>query len=74
MQENTKLKIVVASDVDYDDLIVEIYCGSDFIALLQQENGAENLIVEFSPNLKPMSYEWLQDALCKAKNILLGQG
>lgn len=50
-----QLKIIVASDVDYEKLIAEIYCGEEFIALLQQEDGENNIKVEFSPNIGVIS-------------------
>ncbi|MEJ4044312.1 hypothetical protein [Erwinia sp. SLM-02] len=71
MNSKDQLKIVIASDVDYEELIAEIYCNDEFIALLQQENGIDDIKLEFSPNLTSLSLDWLQNALSEAKNKLL---
>jgi hypothetical protein len=73
MNFEDQLKIVIASDVDYEKLIAEIYHNDEFIALLQQEDGADNIKVEFSPDLVSLNLEWFQNALNKAKNKLLEQ-
>nr|WP_279077815.1 hypothetical protein [Hafnia alvei] len=73
MNFKDQLKIVIASDVDYEKLIAEIYRNDEFIALLQQEDGADNIKVEFSPDLVSLNLEWFQNALNKAKNKLLEQ-
>ncbi|KMW73743.1 hypothetical protein TI10_05785 [Photorhabdus luminescens subsp. luminescens] len=73
MNNRHQLKIVVASDVDYEYLIAEIYCNGEFFALLQQEEGIENIKVEFSPNARTIDLDWLQDALSKAKEHLLNK-
>lgn len=73
MNNKNQLKIVIASDVDYEDLIAEIYCDGEFIALLQQEEGKEQMKVEFTPGGKPVNFEFLQNALVEAKKALLGK-
>lgn len=73
MTNKYRLKVTVASDVDYDELIAEVYCNGDFASLLQQEDGKENLKIEFSPNLKSVDLEWFQDALREARSALLGE-
>lgn len=73
MNFKDQLKIIIASDVDYEKLIAEIYRNDEFIALLQQEDGADNIKVEFSPDLVSLNLEWFQNALNKAKNKLLEQ-
>lgn len=67
------LKIVIASDVDYENLIAEIYRNDEFIALLQQEDGINDIKVEFSSNISAMNFAWLQNALNEAKRKLLEQ-
>lgn len=67
------LKIVIASDVDYENLIAEIYRDDEFIALLQQEDGISNLKVEFSSDISAISFDWLQNALNEARKKLLNQ-
>ncbi|WP_234472902.1 hypothetical protein [Pantoea sp. S61] len=48
MKHEDQLKIVIASDINYGQLIVEIDCDEEFIALLHQENGADDPKIEFS--------------------------
>ncbi|AHY09411.1 hypothetical protein MXM81_16460 [Serratia plymuthica] len=73
MTDKPQLKIVVASDVDYEELIAEVYCDEVFIALLQQEDGEDNIKVEFSSNVGAISFDWLQHALSEAKKTLLNK-
>lgn len=67
------LKIVIASDVDYENLIAEIYRNDEFIALLQQEDGVNDIKIEFSSDISAMNLDWLQNALNEAKRRLLEQ-
>lgn len=71
MSDKHQLKVVIASDVDYENLIAEIYCDERFIALLQQEDGEDNIKVELSPNIGAIDYDWLQNALSEARKKLL---
>lgn len=73
MNSKDRLKIVIASDVDYENLIAEIYLNDEFIALLQQENGVDDLNVEFASNINSVNFDWLQNALNEAKRKLLNQ-
>ncbi len=73
MNSKDHLKIVIASDVDYENLIAEIYRNDEFIALLQQEDGINDIKVEFSSNIIAMNFDWLQNALNEAKRKLLDQ-
>lgn len=43
-----KIKIIVCSDTDYEQLIAEIYIDGKFVALLSQDDGIDNLSVEFA--------------------------
>jgi len=71
MTKTNQLKIVIASDVDYEYLIAEIYCDDEFIALIHQENGLDNLQVEFPGTAISCNLEWLQTALYEAKRKLI---
>lgn len=73
MNVKDQLKITIASDIDYEKLIAEIYCNGEFIALLQQENGINDIKVEFSSNIKALNFDWLQNALNEAREKLLNQ-
>lgn len=71
MSHRDQLKIVIASDIDYENLVAEIYYKDEFIALLQQENGIDDIRVEFSHNIQPLNVDWLQNALTEAKKKLI---
>lgn len=47
MMKNADIEVLLASDSDYEELTAEIYCNGKFIALLNQDEGPENLIIEF---------------------------
>ena len=44
---NSGIEIIMSSDVSYEKLIAEIYCDGKFVALLNQDNGIEDIVVEF---------------------------
>lgn len=67
------LKIVIASDIDYKNLIAEIYCNDQYVALLQQEDGKEALKVELGNGLNTIDLDWFQHALSEAKERLLNE-
>jgi len=73
MNYKDHLKVVIASDVDYENLIAEIYRNDEFIAILQQEDGINDIKVEFSSNISALNFDWLQNALNEAKRKLLDQ-
>ena len=66
--------IIVLSDVDYEDLIAEMYIDGQFIGVLSQESGFQNLQVELhrGDGQSPLaiSYDRLQHLLLKAKERL----
>lgn len=73
-----KLRVQVCSDVDYDNLIAEIYCDEKFVALISQEEGVSNLKVELpGPNqneaavIRKVDLDWFQKALQEAKKKLI---
>ncbi len=74
-----KLEIVVASDVDYEQLIAEIYCDGKFVALLSQDDGVDNLKVVFPDGtasnaaiVRSVGLDWLKHALVRAEEALVG--
>ncbi|MEN4932081.1 hypothetical protein ABEI22_23690 [Erwinia billingiae] len=71
MNFKDQLKIIIASDIDYEKLIAEIYCNDEFIALLHQEDGIDDIKVEFSSNINALDLDWLQNALHEARKKLL---
>lgn len=73
MHYSDSLKIIVSSDVDYESLIAEIYFDDILIALLQQENGINDIRIEFSSDINTINFDWFQIALNEAKKKLLNQ-
>lgn len=73
MHYANSLKIIISSDVDYENLIAEIYCDDIFIALLQQEKGINDIRIEFSSDINTVNFDWFQNALNEAKKKLLNQ-
>ncbi|OON33561.1 hypothetical protein BTJ39_23950 [Izhakiella australiensis] len=73
MNNTAPLKIMISSDIDYEYLIAEIYCGDIFIALLQQEHGVDDIRIEFSSDINTVNLDWFQNALNEAKKKLLNQ-
>ena len=43
-----QFKIIVASDVDYEDLIAEISFDNQIVAVLSQEQGPDAMKIEFN--------------------------
>lgn len=46
---NSKFKVIISSDDNYNDLCSEIYFEDQFVAILSQEHGFENLQIEIHP-------------------------
>ena len=44
-----KFKIIISSDLDYEELCAEIYFENQFVSIITQENGFENLMIEIYP-------------------------
>lgn len=72
MRNTPALQITIASDVDYDKLIAEIYCDDRFVALISQEDGSNNLVLEFPetapgvPVCRSVDLRWFMDAIGQA--------
>ena len=46
---NSKFKIIMSSDIEYNELCAEIFFEDQFVAILTQEHGLENLEIEIHP-------------------------
>jgi len=44
---NSGIEILLSSDSDYEELTAEIYFNGKFVALLNKDEGLDNLKVEF---------------------------
>jgi hypothetical protein len=69
-----KLRILILSDVDYEDLIAEAYIDDECVMVVSQERGFEHLDVEIllRPDGKPwhIEYDVLIELLQMAKTRL----
>jgi hypothetical protein len=55
MMRDGDIEIRISSDTDYEQLVVEMYFRGQFIALLSQDQGPENVTIEFPANVsKPL--------------------
>lgn len=45
----SKFKILISSDIDYDELCAEIFFEDQFVGILTQEKGFKNLKIEIYP-------------------------
>jgi len=73
-------KIIIASDFEHEKVFAEIYKNGKFIALVSQENGIDNLEIEFPDNsvdqsliLRKINYDSFFNALIHSKLILKGK-
>ncbi len=73
-----KFKVIIASDVDYDKLIAEIYYEGKFVALIDQDNGINDMRIEFPgsensepPIIKTLPLQEFVDAINRARDLLL---
>lgn len=46
---NNEFKILISSDLEYEELCAEIYFQDEFVAMLTQENGIENFEIQIHP-------------------------
>ncbi len=44
---DSEIEILLSSDCEYEKIVVEIFCAGKFVALLNQDDGPDNLKVEF---------------------------
>lgn len=42
-----KISTLIASDENHDKIFIEIYVDNKFLAIVSQEDGIDNLVVEF---------------------------
>ena len=77
---NSGIELLLSSDCDYEELTVEIYYDGKFIALLNQDDGLDNLRIEFPAPavadetlvLRKMDLAILEQALILAKKRIQG--
>lgn len=74
------LRVLICSNVEYNNLIAEIYSHGKYVALVSQEEGPDRLVVEFpGPDqnedaiIREVNFDWFEYALRQAKNKLIEQ-
>lgn len=56
---NKKFTIEVCSDLDYEEMVADISYENHTIAMITQENGIDNMVIEiFSPKEKLKSWKF----------------
>lgn len=45
---NEQFRLTMCSDLDYEEMVVDVYYGKDSVALITQEQGLENMKVNLS--------------------------
>lgn len=68
-----RIEIVIGSPVDYKELVAYIYIDKTPVALVNQDEGVDNLTLEFfdDPKLTQIGFDIFLEALLKAKETLL---
>lgn len=66
-------QIVIGSPVDYEELVAYIAIDGQYIALLNQDDGKDNIKIEFSeePPIKVLDLDIFMAALVEAKRALM---
>lgn len=69
-----QVRVVAASDQDYDDLIAEGYVDDECLMIVSQENGFDSLDVRILPRRSrqpwDVKYDLLMDVLQKCRDRL----
>ncbi len=72
--KNNKFRCVISGDLDYEDLVADIYYENEFVAMLKQEQGFQNLEIEIHPpkNREYWNFYWSEfsEVIEKAKQRL----
>ncbi len=70
----SKFKILISSDTAYNDLCAEIFFEDQFVGILTQEQGLENMEIEIHPpqnkKLWIFNFSEFEAALKSAKEAL----
>ena len=71
---NKKFRIEIVGDIDYEDLVADIYFEDQFLLMLSQEKGFENMQIEINTkqNQKLLVFKLseFEEAINFAKNRL----
>ncbi len=76
--KNSGIELLLSSDYRYEEITVEMYYDGKFIALLNQDDGLDNLKIEFPMEfhedhiLRKMDLAVFEQALILAKKRIQG--
>ena len=77
---NIDIKILLSSDFNYEKIVAEIYYKEKFVALINQDEGLDNLIIEFPDStmednmiIRKLNFSVLEKGLILAKQALQEQ-
>jgi len=77
MKNKIMFRIIIGSPVDYEDVVAYVYLEGEYIAILDQEEGVDNIRVEFFKEgldkVKKFNLDLLMEALLEAKRRLKGK-
>jgi hypothetical protein len=68
MIENADIEILISSDSDYEQIVIEMYYKDQYIGLLNQDNGINNIKIELIKQTVDLNI--LEQALFLAKQRL----
>jgi hypothetical protein len=68
-----RFQIIIGSPLDYEELVAYIVVDGEHIALLNQDEGKDNIKIEFfdEPRIKKIDFNVFIEALNEAKNKLM---
>ena len=74
--DSPRYQIIVGSPVSHDELVAYIVIDGRHVALLSQDDGVDDLKIEFfdRPKIKVLDYDVFMEALRVARNLLLFPG
>lgn len=74
--DSLRYQVIVGSPVSHDELVAYIVIDGRHVALLSQDDGVDELKIEFfdKPKIKVLDYDVFMEALRMARNLLLFPG
>jgi len=77
--ENSRIEVLISSDSRYEKVIAELYCFGKFVALLNQDEGVNDIAIEFpganldeNMVLRKLDLVTFEEGLMLAKQRLVG--
>ncbi|MDP6832335.1 MAG: hypothetical protein QF512_15365 [Alphaproteobacteria bacterium] len=77
--ENSRIEVLISSDSRYEKVTAELYCFGKFVALLNQDEGVDDITIEFpganldeNMVLRNLDLATFEECLMLAKQRLVG--